>query len=45
MHTARLKELLFCMEYNPFCFKCLRAGILKLWSPADDATTAKWNLF
>ena len=33
-HTAlwcSLKESLFCMEYNPFCFKCVRAGILKLW--------------
>ena len=25
-----LKESLFCMEENPFCFKCVRAGILKL---------------
>ena len=24
------KESLFCMEYNPFCFKSVRAGILKL---------------
>ena len=33
-HTAlwhSLKESLFCMEYNPFCFKSIRSGILKLW--------------
>ena len=27
-----LKESLFCMEYNPFCFKSVWAGKLKLWS-------------
>ena len=26
-----LKDLLFYMEYNSFCFKSLQAGILKLW--------------
>ena len=26
-----LKELLFYIEYNPFCFKSIWAGILKLW--------------
>ena len=25
-----LKESLFCMEYNPFWFKCIQAGILEL---------------
>ena len=34
-HTAlwhSLKESLFCMAYNPFCFKSIRTSILKLWS-------------
>ena len=26
-----LKESLFCMKQNPFCFKPVQAGILKLW--------------